>query len=75
MLFITPVPVVITEAKNASGLTFNTPSATPVVLLKDLSRPLISIMYCVGPTAPILSGGNAPVSVGPVTPLKERPIV
>ena len=55
------------ELKKTSGSTLTTPSATPVVLLKVLSRPLTNRKNCVGPTAPMVSGGNAPVSVGPVT--------
>src|SRR5437868_464651 len=64
-----PVTGVITDAKNTSGLAFKTPSAAPVVLLKERIRPFTKTMYCVGPTVPILSGGNAPVSFN-VAPVK-----
>src|SRR5688572_14748336 len=57
---------VMTEAKNTSGSALITPSATPVVLLKVRIRPLMNTKNCVGPTAPSVSGGKAPVSVGPV---------
>ena len=40
-----------------------TPSAVPVVLLNVRRRPLTKSKNCVGPTAPIESGGKAPVSV------------
>src|SRR5882762_2643440 len=60
----------MTEAKKTSGSALTTASAVPVVLLKVLRRPLTKRKNCVGPAAPIVSGGNAPVSVGPVTVLK-----
>ena len=60
---------VMTEAKNASIGKFSAPSATPVVLLKDLMRPLTATTNCDGPTVPMVSGGNEPVSAS-VAPVK-----
>src|SRR5205085_4906379 len=59
---------VTTEAKNTSESALITPSATPVVLLNVRSLPFRKTTNWVGPTVPIVSGGNAPVSVGPVAP-------
>src|SRR5947208_15240537 len=58
----------ITEAKKLSVVVLRTPSARPVALLKVLIRPFTATTNCVGPIAPIESGGNAPVSatVAPV---------
>src|SRR2546421_172124 len=59
----------MTDAKNTSVSALITPSATPVVLLKVRTRPLTWTTNCVGPAAPIVSGGNAPVSLS-VAPVK-----
>src|SRR5262249_15469602 len=64
-----------TDAKKMSGSAFTTPSTAPVVLLKVLSLPLRKTKNCVGPTAPIVSGGKDPVSVGPVAPSNATPSV
>src|SRR5947209_4936720 len=66
---------VITDEKKMSGSALITPSAAPVVLLNVRSLPLTKIKNCDGPTAPIESGGKAPVCVGPVTPSKVTPTV
>src|ERR1051326_1049740 len=66
---------VINEPKKKSGLKSITPSANPVALLKLLIRPLMKIIKCDGPTAPIESGGNAPVWDGPLTPSNVSPTV
>lgn len=66
---------VMTDEKNTSVSTFMTPSATPVALLNDRIRPFTSIMNWDGPAAPIESGGNDPVSAGPVTPSHCNPTV
>src|SRR5712672_633501 len=63
-----------TEVKNTSGSAFNTPSATPVVLLNERNRPLTKTMYWDGPTAPMLSGGKELVSES-VAPVKLTPRV
>src|ERR1041384_6881589 len=60
---------VMTDAKNPSVSALITPSATPVVLLNVRMRPVTWTTNCVGPAAPIVSGGNAPVSVS-VAPVK-----
>src|SRR5947207_5561792 len=60
---------VITEAKKLSIMVSRTPSATPLALLNVRSRPLIATTNCLGPTAPIESGGKAPVSAS-VAPVK-----
>src|SRR5437660_7913971 len=52
-----------------------TPSRAPFVLLNVLSRPLTKTKNCVGPTAPIESGGKALVSLGPVSASKLVPTV
>src|SRR5438132_5439943 len=65
---------VITELKNKSVSVSRTPSATPVDLLKVRIRPLTATMNCVGPTAPMVSGGKAAVSVR-TAPVKVVPIV
>src|SRR5438874_1755856 len=59
---------VITEAKKLSIVVSRTPSATPLALLNVRSRPLTATTNWLGPTAPIESGGKAPVSasVAPV---------
>src|ERR1700738_1096619 len=72
---IPPPKGVMTDWKKTSGSALTTPSATPVALPKVRSRPFIKIKNCDGPTAPIESGGNAPVSVGPVTPSNFNPTV
>jgi len=51
-------PGVRTELKNESVPTLMALSATPVALLNERTRPLRAIMNCVGPTAPIVSGGQ-----------------
>ena len=51
-----------TELKNVLVLTLRLPS--PPVLLNDLMRPLTITTTCVGPTAPMLSGGMEPDSEG-----------
>src|SRR5690349_11933119 len=65
---------VITEAKKLSIVVLSTPSAAPVVLSKERRRPLMATMNCVGPTAPIVSGGYAPVSAR-VAPVKLMAVV
>src|SRR5437867_10821185 len=60
---------VITEAKKLSVVVLRTPSARPVALLKVLIRPFTATTNCVGPIAPVESGGNAPVSAS-VAPVK-----
>src|SRR5262249_57262277 len=55
----------MTDEKNLSGLAKSTSSGAPVVLLKVLRNPLRKTTNCDGPTAPIESGGKAPVSAGP----------
>jgi hypothetical protein len=72
---IPPPSGVMIDEKKTSGSAFSTPSATPVALLKLRSRPLTNIINCDGPAMPIESGGNEPVSVGPVTPSHCKPIV
>ena len=42
--------------------TSSTPSGLPEVLLKERNRPLTVTRNCVGPTAPIVSGGTSPES-------------
>src|SRR5512135_3187777 len=64
-----PTGGVITLAKNTSVLRFSTPSAAPVDFTKLRMRPLTATMNCVGPTAPIESGGKAFVSAS-VAPVK-----
>src|SRR5262245_56486914 len=51
-------PGVITELKNESVSVSMPPSAVPVVLLNERTRPLRAMMNCVGPTAPMVSGGQ-----------------
>src|ERR1051326_2620532 len=65
------VPLVedFTDAKKTSESRLSAPSVVPLVLLNDRNRPLTATIYCVGPTAPMLSGGNAPVSFN-VAPVK-----
>ena len=55
----------ITAAKKVSISVFNTPSATPVLLLKVTSLPFTATINCVGPTDPILSEGNDNVGFVP----------
>src|SRR3954451_18704466 len=74
MLSEPPETGVITDAKKTSGSALITPSVAPVVLLKVRRRPLTKTTNCVGPTAPIESGGNAPVSAS-VAPVKLVPTV
>src|SRR5437773_10544126 len=57
------------DAKKTSVSALTTPSATPVALLKVRTRPLTWTTNCVGPAAPIVSGGKAPVSAS-VAPVK-----
>src|SRR5512143_2330806 len=52
------VPLERTVAKKLSVVAFRKPSATPVALLYDRIRPLTTAMNCVGPAAPIESGGK-----------------
>src|SRR5688572_11425544 len=70
---------VITDAKKTSVSTLRTASAvgatTLVPLLKLRSRPFKCTTTLFGPTSASVSGGKAPVSVGPVTALKDGPIV
>src|SRR3954463_347575 len=65
---------VMTELKNTSGFASITPSAVPLVLLKVRIRPFTATMNWDGPTAPMLSGGKAPVSPS-VAPRKFAPVV
>src|SRR5438477_810259 len=60
---------VITEAKKLSVVVSRTPSATPLALVNVRSRPLTATTNWLGPTAPIESGGKAPVSAS-VAPVK-----
>src|SRR5436190_19864792 len=57
-----PAPGVITDDQNASVSASRIPSATPVALEYDLTRPLTIAMNCVGPTSPWVSGGYAGAS-------------
>ena len=76
VLWTTPfVRGVMTLLKKTSGSASRTPSVRPVFLSKLRSRPLTRMMNWVGPAAPMESGGNAPVSEGPVTPSHCKPIV
>ena len=68
-----PFEGVITLAKKSSGFAFRTPSAEPLALLKLRNRPLTNRMNCAGPAAPMVSGGKAPVSFGPVTASTSAP--
>src|SRR5881409_247189 len=63
----------LTEPKNTSGSTLSAPSASPVVLLKLRNRPFTVTRYCVGPTAPIVSGGTNPGVSEIVAPVKLVP--
>ena len=65
----------LTELKNTSGSTLSAPSASPVVFLKLRKRPFTVTMYCVGPTAPIVSGGTNPAVSEIVAPVKLVPTV
>src|SRR2546430_12307528 len=60
---------VITEAKKLSIAVSRALSATPLALLNVRSRPLTATTNWLGPTAPIESGGKAPVSAS-VAPVK-----
>src|SRR5262249_15367056 len=66
-----------TLVKNVFVVALRTPSATPVLLLKLTRRPFTAITYCVGPTAPSSSGGNALVGLVPesVAAVKLTPSV
>src|SRR6187455_3382076 len=61
---LVPLPL-RTEVKKASVDALRTPSAMPVVLLNVTRRPFTPTTYCVGPTAPSQSGGNAFVGFVP----------
>src|ERR1051325_3484406 len=50
---------VITDWKKISVSTLSTPSAMPVLLSKLRIRLLMATMNCVGPAAPMVSGGKA----------------
>ncbi len=65
----------LTELKNTSGSTLSAPSASPVVFLKLRKRPFTVTMNCVGPTAPIVSGGTNPGVSEIVAPVKLVPTV
>src|SRR5512141_769109 len=56
-----------TLVKNTSGFTLSTPSATPVVLLNVTRRPFTNTTNCVGPTAPMQSGGKDSVGFMPLS--------
>src|SRR5438309_9538798 len=56
-----------TDAKNTSLSALMTPSAVPA-LVNVLNRPLIVTKNCVGPAAPIVSGGNVPGASARVGP-------
>src|SRR5215208_2648942 len=58
-----------TDAKKTSGSASTAPSAVPLLLLKLRKRLFTVTMNCVGPTAPILSGGTAAPSAR-VAPVK-----
>src|SRR5512142_2516440 len=51
-------PGVKTELKKLSVLALIAPSARPVLLSNERIRPLRAVMNWVGPTAPIVSGGQ-----------------
>src|SRR6266568_3211906 len=65
---------VITELKKLSVPALRTPSAPPVLLLNVRMRPLITTRNCVGPTAPIESGGK-PLASARVAAVKLKPTV
>src|SRR5439155_24564768 len=65
---------VITELKKLSVPVLRTPSALPVLLLNVRTRPLITTRNCVGPTAPIESGGK-PLASSRVAAVKLKPTV
>src|SRR6266568_2413937 len=65
---------VITELKKLSVPVSRTPSAPPVPLLNVRTRPLITTRNCVGPTAPIESGGK-PLASARVAAVKLNPTV
>ena len=63
-----------TESKNVSVATLRTPSAAPDDLRNVRMRPFRATRNCVGPAAPIVSGGKAFVSAE-VAPRKLTPSV
>src|SRR5438552_5752233 len=63
---------VITELKKLSVPVLRTPSAAPVLLLNVRTLPLITTRNCVGPTAPIASGGK-PLASARVAAVKLNP--
>src|SRR5439155_22787189 len=65
---------VITELKKLSVVVLSTPSAAPVLLLKVRTLPLMTTRNCVGPTAPIESGGK-PLASARVAAVKLKPTV
>src|SRR6266536_834546 len=65
---------VITELKKLSVVVLRTPSALPVLLLNVRTLPLMTTRNCVGPAAPIESGGNPLVSAR-VAAVKLSPTV
>src|SRR5438445_12110734 len=64
-------PEVITGMKKESLLTSIPLSARPVVLLKERMRAFNAMMNCVGPTVPMVSGGQLKQS-GKVAAVKFR---
>src|SRR6266567_8288240 len=65
---------VITELKKLSVVVLSTPSAAPVLLLKVRTLPLMTTRNCVGPAAPIESGGK-PLASARVAAVKLKPTV
>src|SRR5713226_9533009 len=65
---------VITELKKLSVPVLRTPSAPPVFLLNVRTLPLMTTRNCVGPTAPIESGGK-PLASARVAAVKLNPTV
>src|SRR5437867_10499096 len=65
---------VITELKKLSVVVLRTPSAAPVLLSNVRTRPLMTTRNCVGPTAPIGSGGK-PLASASVAAVKLNPTV
>ena len=65
---------VITELKKLSVVVLRTPSALPVLLLNVRTLPLMTTRNCVGPTAPMESGGKPLVSAR-VAAVKLSPTV
>jgi hypothetical protein len=66
-------PAVRTDPKKVSSVAFSVP-AVPV-LLNTRIRPLTPTRNCVGPTAPMLSGGTKFESALRVAPVKLDPTV